>query len=478
MAGARSSGWTLVRPKAETCWTAFLRKLARRGPRGVKLIVSDVHEGSRRRSERSSTPPGSAAASLHAQHLAHAGKSGRRVVSAFIATAFAQDDAEAARAHRRRIADQLRPQLPTLAIFLEEAETDVPANMRFSAAHRATLHSTNQLERLNDEAKRRTEAVGIFPNADAITRLVGVILLKQNDEQAVKRGRRMTLKTTAPSGDDPTVSFPAIARQRDQPAFFESGLALARIHESCRSVQGRDPPHSAHHASAAKTCCGCWLLVTGGPPTCDTHRLHRSTRFGPYRRSPLGHRILDAAAEVLSDIKLAQTCFGEPAIRLILPERCSPAGRLDDPDPHFHRGALHLPKIVIAPRIGLGGLQAVWNKTLCSRLRSHLRDLRARTPPHRIEHSNAASCSRNGYEEIVDQTSKHRSSDCLQGEAARTRCTKPTNADVSTSSCPFSWISSSISEPNFIQICFSSRYAPIVSSLIAPRFVPLNQDSG
>ncbi|MFC5327202.1 transposase [Bradyrhizobium oligotrophicum] len=120
-----------------------------------------------------------------------------------------------------------------------------------------------------------------------------------------------------------------------------------------------------------------------------------------------------AVAKVLSDIKLAQTCFGEPAIRLILPERCSPAGRPDYLDPNFHRGALHLPKIVIAPRISLGGLQAVWNKTLRLRLRSHVRDLRARTPSRRIEHSNTASCGRNGYEETVDQTSKHRSSDCL-----------------------------------------------------------------
>ncbi len=352
----------------------------------------------------------------------------------------------------------------------------MPANMRFSAAHRATLHSTNQLERLNDEAKRRTEVVGIFPNAEAITRLVGAILLEQNDEWAVQRGRCTTLRTTAPLGDDPTVSFPAVARQRDQPAFFESGPGSgAHSWKLSKRTRQRFTAFSSPRQCRQD---GLRMLVTGGPPTCDTHRLHKSTRFGPYRRSPLGHRILDAAAEVLSDIKLAQTCFGEPAIRLILPERCSPAGRPDDLDPHFHRGALHLPKIVIAPRIGLGGLQAVWNKTLCPCLRSHLRDLRARTPPRRIEHSNAASCSRNGYEEIVDQTSKHRSSDCLQGEAARTRCTKPTNSDVSTSSCPLSWISSSISEPNFIQICFSSRYAPIVSSLIAPRFVPLNQDSG
>jgi putative transposase len=79
------------------------------------------------------------------------------------------------------------------------------------AAHRAKLHSTNPLERVNGEIKRRTEVVGIFPNEDTIVRLVGAILLEQNDEWAVQRERYMTLETIAPLGDDPAVSFPAIA---------------------------------------------------------------------------------------------------------------------------------------------------------------------------------------------------------------------------------------------------------------------------
>jgi transposase-like protein len=143
--------------------------------------------------------------------LAHAGKSGRRVVSAFFATAFAQDDAEAATAQWRKVADQLRPKLPKLAGFLDEAETDVLAYMTFPPQHRTKLHSTNPIERLNGEIKRRTEVVGIFPNEDAIVRLVGAILLEQNDEWAVQRARYMTLETIAPLSDDPTVSLPAIA---------------------------------------------------------------------------------------------------------------------------------------------------------------------------------------------------------------------------------------------------------------------------
>ena len=143
--------------------------------------------------------------------LAHAGKSGRRVVSAFVATAFAQNDADNAKQQWRRVADQLRPKVPKLAALMDEAEPDVLAYMTFPVQHRVKLHSTNPLERLNGEIKRRTDVVGIFPNEAAITRLVGAILLEQNDEWAVQRARYMTLETIAPLSDDPIVKLPAVA---------------------------------------------------------------------------------------------------------------------------------------------------------------------------------------------------------------------------------------------------------------------------
>ena len=143
--------------------------------------------------------------------LAHSGKSGRRVVSAFIATAFAQETPEAASTQWRTVADQIRPKVPKLAAIMDDAENDVLAYMTFPKEHRLKLHSTNPIERLNGEIKRRTEVVGIFPNEDAITRLVGAILLKNNDEWTVQRGRYMSLETIAPLSDDPIVRLPGLA---------------------------------------------------------------------------------------------------------------------------------------------------------------------------------------------------------------------------------------------------------------------------
>jgi transposase-like protein len=198
--------------EAETFWTEFLRSLARRGLRGVKLVISDAHEGIKAAVAKVMGATWQRCRVHFMRNvMAHAGRSGRRVVSAFIATAFAQDDAGAAKVQWRRVADQLRPKLSKLASFLDDAETDVLAYMTFPAAHRAKLHSTNPLERLNGEIKRRTEVVGIFPSEAAIVRLVGAILLEQNDEWAVQRCRYMTLESVAPLSDDPIVSLPIMA---------------------------------------------------------------------------------------------------------------------------------------------------------------------------------------------------------------------------------------------------------------------------
>jgi putative transposase len=198
--------------EAEPIWTEFLRQLTRRGLRGVKLVVSDAHEGIKAAVTKVLCATWQRCRVHFMRNaLAHAGKSGRRVVSAFIATAFAQETAQAASAQWRAVADQIRPKVPKLATLMDQAEPDVLAYMSFPKEHRTKLHSTNPIERLNGEIKRRTDVVGIFPNEEAISRLVGALLLEQNDEWAVQRGRYMTLETIAHMSDDLIVRLPAMA---------------------------------------------------------------------------------------------------------------------------------------------------------------------------------------------------------------------------------------------------------------------------
>ena len=143
--------------------------------------------------------------------MAHAGKTQRRIVAAWVGTAFAQDDAATARKQWRHVADELRPRVPKLATLMDTAEADVLAFMGFPAQHRAKIHSTNPIERLNHEIKRRADVVGIFPNEAAVTRLIGALLLEQNDEWAVQRARYMTLETITTMSDDPNLTLPLLA---------------------------------------------------------------------------------------------------------------------------------------------------------------------------------------------------------------------------------------------------------------------------
>jgi len=141
-------GLAIGTSEAETFWTDFLRKLARRGLRGVKLVVSDAHEGLKAAIAKVLNSSWQRCRVHFMRNvLAHAGKQGRRVVSAFIATAFAQDDADAARSQWRQVADQLRPRVKKLAELMDEAESDVLAYMSFPPAHRPKLHSTDEIDK-------------------------------------------------------------------------------------------------------------------------------------------------------------------------------------------------------------------------------------------------------------------------------------------------------------------------------------------
>src|SRR5260370_40875617 len=176
-------GMTVGHSEAEPFWVEFLRSLARRGQRGAKLVISDAHEGLK----AAITKVLGATWQRCRVHfmrnaLAYAGKTQRRIVSAWVGTAFAQDDAAAARKQWREVADQARPRVPKLAALMDDAEADGLAYMGFPAQHPAKLHSTNPLDRLHGEIKRPTEVVGIFPNEAAATRLIAALLLEQNDE--------------------------------------------------------------------------------------------------------------------------------------------------------------------------------------------------------------------------------------------------------------------------------------------------------
>jgi putative transposase len=197
--------------EAELFWKGFLRSLADRGLRGVKLVIADDHKGLR------------AAASkiFHAtlqrcrvhwmrNLLTHAPAKQRPAVIAMVKTIFAQETAAEARSQWKTVADALRERAPKLAALMDASLDDVLAYTAFPKEHWPQIASTNPLERLNGEIKRRSNVVGIFPNDRAVIRLVGALMLEQNDEWAVGR-RYMSLESLAPVSDDPLVKLPGVA---------------------------------------------------------------------------------------------------------------------------------------------------------------------------------------------------------------------------------------------------------------------------
>lgn len=171
-------------------WLAFLRGLVARGLRGVRLVTSDAHEGLKTAIASVLHDAGWQRCRVHfvRNATAHVPRSASQLVAATIRTVFAQPEAQRARAGWRQVADSFRERWPRLADLMDAAEEDVLAYLAFPASHWRQIWSTNPLERLNKEVKRRTDVVGIFPNEAAALRLVTAVLVEQHDEW--QTGRR------------------------------------------------------------------------------------------------------------------------------------------------------------------------------------------------------------------------------------------------------------------------------------------------
>ena len=170
-------------------WQQFLRELVGRGLSGVQLVTSDAHEGLKGAIAMVLQGASWQRCRVHfvRNALALVPKGMQEMVAAAIRTVFAQPDAVSTHEQWRRIADNFRPRFPKLADLLDGAEEEILAYLSFPREHWRQLWSTNPLERLNKELKRRTNVVGIFPNEVAVVRLVGAILLEQHDEWQVGR---------------------------------------------------------------------------------------------------------------------------------------------------------------------------------------------------------------------------------------------------------------------------------------------------
>ena len=170
-------------------WLQFLRGLVARGLSGVRVVTSDAHEGLK--AAIAAVLQGAAwqRCRVHVVRnaVAYVPKAAAQMVAAPIRTVLVQPDPQSAREPWRTVADGFRPRFPRLADRMDAAEDDVLAYLAFPSEHRRQIWSNNPLERLNQEIKRRTDVVGIFPNQEAVVRLVGAVLAEQHDEWQVAR---------------------------------------------------------------------------------------------------------------------------------------------------------------------------------------------------------------------------------------------------------------------------------------------------
>ena len=175
--------------ESEPFWREFLKGLVARGLCGVKLVISDAHEGLKRAIREVLLEASWQRCTVHFMRnaLAHVPRAAQQMVAAYIRTIFAQPDHTTAKAQLGQVGASLEGRFPRVAQMLYECEEDILAYMAFPKEHHRQIHSTNPLERLNKEIKRRADVVGIFPNDDSALRLLGSVMIEQNDEWIVLR---------------------------------------------------------------------------------------------------------------------------------------------------------------------------------------------------------------------------------------------------------------------------------------------------
>ena len=197
--------------EAEVFWADFLRSLADRGLRGVKLVIADDHKGLRAAAKRV-FHAGLQRCRVHWARnlLAHVGAKQRAAVAAMIRTIFTQETKAEAFAQWDKVADALRAKHDRLGALMDGSREDVLIYMDYPKEHWAQIASTNPLERVNKEIKRRADVVGIFPNDEAVVRLVGALMLEQSDEWAVSR-RYFSLESLAKLADTEPTRLPTMA---------------------------------------------------------------------------------------------------------------------------------------------------------------------------------------------------------------------------------------------------------------------------
>ena len=191
-------GLDLGEIESEAFWVEFLRSLRARGLQGVRLAVSDHHEGLKHAIERVLSCPWQRCTVHFVRNMhQHCRPSQRGLVSAALRELFTAEDGTQARERLGHVIERLQPTAPKVCRLLEDAEEDLLAFYAFPEAHWPKLRSTNPLERVNREIGRRSDVVGIFPNDTSVIRLAGALLIEQNDEWLVSR-RYLSAESMAP----------------------------------------------------------------------------------------------------------------------------------------------------------------------------------------------------------------------------------------------------------------------------------------